>query len=225
MTDSRRGLRPGAGCPAPAAHWLARVWERTRRGIPTPRSRAALNSRAAADTRLVAEPGTRGRGAWETARPDCPRLGLARGRIMPADTPGKPRASPRAGASAGASRTPNQPRSVAEHRKVGTWPGVGWQERGGREGERGADARRTQRLPAPQSSKPVMEKRRRERINESLAQLQSLLLDALRKEVSWGWGRDRGAWNPGRPGLSAALTGPARRAPAARSWRRRTSWS
>ncbi|XP_068842603.1 transcription factor HES-4 isoform X2 [Capricornis sumatraensis] len=36
---------------------------------------------------------------------------------MPADTPGKPRASPRAGAPAGASRTPDQPRSVAEHRK------------------------------------------------------------------------------------------------------------
>lgn len=225
MTDSRRGLRPGAGCPAPAAHWLARVWERTRRGIPTPRSRAALNSRAAADTRLEAEPGTRGRGAWETARPACPRLGPAWGRTMPADTPGKPRASPRAGASARASRTPDQPRNVAEHRKVGTWPGGGWQERGGREGERGADARRTQRLSAPQSSKPVMEKRRRARINESLAQLQSLLLDALRKEVSWGWGRDRGAWNPGLPGRPAALTGPARRAPAARSWRRRTSWS
>lgn len=108
---------------------------------------------------------------------------------MPADIPGKPRASPRAGAAAGASRTPDQPRSVAEHRKVGTWPGVGWQERGGgggREGERGDDACRTQWLPAPQSSKPVMEKRRRARINESLAQLQSLLLDALRKEVSWG---------------------------------------
>ncbi|XP_010848326.1 PREDICTED: transcription factor HES-4 isoform X2 [Bison bison bison] len=70
---------------------------------------------------------------------------------MPADIPGKPRASPRAGAAAGASRTPDQPRSVTEHRK---------------------------------SSKPVMEKRRRARINESLAQLQSLLLDALRKESS-----------------------------------------
>ncbi|XP_036292371.1 transcription factor HES-4 isoform X2 [Pipistrellus kuhlii] len=32
------------------------------------------------------------------------------------------------------------------------------------------------------SSKPVMEKRRRARINESLAQLKALLLDALRKE-------------------------------------------
>ncbi|XP_032502951.1 transcription factor HES-4 isoform X4 [Phocoena sinus] len=70
---------------------------------------------------------------------------------MPANTPGKLRASPRAGAPAGARRTPDQPRSAAEHRK---------------------------------SSKPVMEKRRRARINESLAQLQSLLLDALRKESS-----------------------------------------
>ncbi|KAJ1074791.1 hypothetical protein K5549_017965, partial [Capra hircus] len=49
-------------------------------------------------------------------------------------------------------------------------------------GDRGAAI--TQWLPAPQSSKPVMEKRRRARINESLAQLQSLLLDALRKESS-----------------------------------------
>ena len=143
MTDSRRGQGPGAGCPAPAAHWLARVWERTRRGIPTPRSRAALNSRAAADTRLVAEPGTRGRSAWETARPACPRLGVAKGRTMPADIPGKPRASPRAGAAAGASRTPDQPRSVAEHRKVGTWPRVGWQERGG-----GAAKGRGELMPA-----------------------------------------------------------------------------
>lgn len=38
--------------------------------------------------------------------------------------------------------------------------------------------------PDLQSSKPVMEKRRRARINESLAQLKALLLDALRKEVS-----------------------------------------
>lgn len=37
---------------------------------------------------------------------------------MPADTPGKPRASPLAGAPASASRTPNKPRSAAEHRKV-----------------------------------------------------------------------------------------------------------
>ncbi|XP_072587018.1 transcription factor HES-4 isoform X2 [Vulpes vulpes] len=70
---------------------------------------------------------------------------------MPADTPGKPRASPLAGAPASASRTPNKPRSAAEHRK---------------------------------SSKPVMEKRRRARINESLAQLKTLILDAFRKDSS-----------------------------------------
>lgn len=70
---------------------------------------------------------------------------------MPADTPGKPRASPLAGAPASASRTPSKPRSAAEHRK---------------------------------SSKPVMEKRRRARINESLAQLKTLILDALRKDSS-----------------------------------------
>lgn len=44
----------------------------------------------------------------------------------------------------------------------------------------------THPLAAPQSSKPVMEKRRRARINESLAQLKTLILDALRKEVSRG---------------------------------------
>ncbi|XP_034807654.1 transcription factor HES-4 isoform X1 [Pan paniscus] len=70
---------------------------------------------------------------------------------MAADTPGKPSASPMAGAPASASRTPDKPRSAAEHRK---------------------------------SSKPVMEKRRRARINESLAQLKTLILDALRKESS-----------------------------------------
>uniref|UniRef100_A0ABI8AIH7 Hes family bHLH transcription factor 4 n=1 Tax=Felis catus TaxID=9685 RepID=A0ABI8AIH7_FELCA len=63
---------------------------------------------------------------------------------MPAETPGKPRASPPAGA-------PGKPRSAAEHRK---------------------------------SSKPVMEKRRRARINESLAQLKTLVLDAFRKDSS-----------------------------------------
>ncbi|XP_006886018.1 PREDICTED: transcription factor HES-4 [Elephantulus edwardii] len=70
---------------------------------------------------------------------------------MPAEPLGKPSASPRAGAPASAHRTPDKPRSAAEHRK---------------------------------SSKPVMEKRRRARINESLAQLKTLILDALRKDSS-----------------------------------------
>uniref|UniRef100_A0A2K6GFH6 Hes family bHLH transcription factor 4 n=1 Tax=Propithecus coquereli TaxID=379532 RepID=A0A2K6GFH6_PROCO len=87
---------------------------------------------------------------------------------MPADTPGKSSASPLAGAPASTSQIPDKPRSAAEHRKVGSWP----EERG------------TQPLPGPQSSKPVMEKRRRARINESLAQLKTLILDALRKESS-----------------------------------------
>ncbi|KAM9107949.1 transcription factor HES-4 isoform 3-T3 [Megaptera novaeangliae] len=107
--------------------------------------------------------------AGEGLRKPCvrPALGPGRrgGRTMPADTPGKLRASPRAGAPAGARRTPDQPRSAAEHRK---------------------------------SSKPVMEKRRRARINESLAQLRSLLLDALRKEVSRGWEGEIG-----EPGIRA----------------------
>ncbi|XP_027622340.1 transcription factor HES-4 [Tupaia chinensis] len=76
---------------------------------------------------------------------------------MPADTSGKSSASPLAGTPAGASWTPDKPRSAAEHRKS---------------------------LPDPLSSKPVMEKRRRARINDSLAQLKTLILDALRKESS-----------------------------------------
>jgi len=40
----------------------------------------------------------------------------------------------------------------------------------------------------PQSSKPIMEKRRRARINESLGQLKTLILDALKKDVSSGHG-------------------------------------
>lgn len=49
----------------------------------------------------------------------------------------------------------------------------------------------------PQSSKPIMEKRRRARINESLGQLKTLILDALKKDVSGGGGTGRGA--RGRP--------------------------
>ncbi|KAL2773495.1 transcription factor HES-4 isoform 1 [Daubentonia madagascariensis] len=98
---------------------------------------------------------------------------------MPADTPGKSSASPLAGAPASASRIPDKPRSAAEHRKVGTWPGVGAVGWGA-----GAEERGAQPLPGPQSSKPVMEKRRRARINESLAQLKTLILDALREESS-----------------------------------------
>uniref|UniRef100_A0A8B9SYQ1 Hes family bHLH transcription factor 4 n=1 Tax=Anas platyrhynchos TaxID=8839 RepID=A0A8B9SYQ1_ANAPL len=82
---------------------------------------------------------------------------------MPADTgPEKPTASPIAGAPATASHTPDKPRSASEHRKVN----------GGRT------------ALSPQSSKPIMEKRRRARINESLGQLKTLILDALKKDSS-----------------------------------------
>ncbi|XP_058408539.1 transcription factor HES-4 isoform X2 [Diceros bicornis minor] len=117
--------------------------------VHTPRGGCALNSRAAGDARAGLEPGTRWRGIRRAARPAW--HWEARERIMPADIPGKPRASPLAGAPASASRTPNKPRRAAEHRK---------------------------------SSKPVMEKRRRARINDSLAQLKTLILDALRKDSS-----------------------------------------
>ncbi|XP_047394480.1 transcription factor HES-4 isoform X1 [Sciurus carolinensis] len=100
---------------------------------------------------------------------------------MPADAPRKPSASPLAGAPASASRTPDkpdEPRSATEHRKVGSGQAraAGWW---GGETERG-----TRSLSHPQYSKPVMEKRRRARINESLAQLKTLILDAVRKDSS-----------------------------------------
>ncbi|XP_053755114.1 transcription factor HES-4 isoform X1 [Panthera pardus] len=43
-------------------------------------------------------------------------------------------------------------------------------------------SREPRRRPERRSSKPVMEKRRRARINESLAQLKTLVLDAFRKD-------------------------------------------
>lgn len=97
---------------------------------------------------------------------------------MPADTPGKPSASPPAGAPASASRTPDKPRSAVEHRKAGSGQAWGARLWGG------AAERGTQPLPDPQSSKPIMEKRRRARINESLAQLKTLILDAAGKDSS-----------------------------------------
>uniref|UniRef100_A0A8C3UAG2 Hes family bHLH transcription factor 4 n=1 Tax=Catharus ustulatus TaxID=91951 RepID=A0A8C3UAG2_CATUS len=87
---------------------------------------------------------------------------------MPADTGmEKPTASPIAGAPASASHTPDKPRSASEHRKVNGGGGGGGGSRGRAE-----------------SSKPIMEKRRRARINESLGQLKTLILDALKKDSS-----------------------------------------
>lgn len=66
--------------------------------------------------------------------------------------------------------------------RTGRWGRVGpGREAPGGTGGHGTQPRPTARL---QPSKPVTEKRRRARINESLAQLKALLLDALRKEVS-----------------------------------------
>ncbi|XP_037237994.1 transcription factor HES-4 isoform X1 [Falco biarmicus] len=95
---------------------------------------------------------------------------------MPADTGmEKPTASPIAGAPASASHTPDKPRSASEHRKVNggcrlgrSSGGAGWRRARGR----------------AESSKPIMEKRRRARINESLGQLKTLILDALKKDSS-----------------------------------------
>ncbi|KAF1658322.1 UNVERIFIED_CONTAM: Transcription factor HES-1, partial [Eudyptes robustus] len=97
---------------------------------------------------------------------------------MPADTGmEKPTASPIAGAPASASHTPDKPRSASEHRKVNGGCRSGRSNGGGGTGWRRARGR-------AESSKPIMEKRRRARINESLGQLKTLILDALKKDVT-----------------------------------------
>ncbi|NWV91879.1 HES1 factor, partial [Machaerirhynchus nigripectus] len=103
---------------------------------------------------------------------------------MPADTGmEKPTASPIAGAPASASHTPDKPRSASEHRKGnGGGGGGGGGRRGRSDGGGGAGWR--QARGRAESSKPIMEKRRRARINESLGQLKTLILDALKKDSS-----------------------------------------
>ncbi|XP_042650563.1 transcription factor HES-4 isoform X1 [Tyto alba] len=97
---------------------------------------------------------------------------------MPADTGmEKPTASPIAGAPASASHTPDKPRSASEHRKVNGGGGCRAGLNSGGAGWRRARGR-------AESSKPIMEKRRRARINESLGQLKTLILDALKKDSS-----------------------------------------
>ncbi|NXW46515.1 HES1 factor, partial [Nyctiprogne leucopyga] len=97
---------------------------------------------------------------------------------MPADTGmEKPTASPIAGAPANASHTPDKPRSASEHRKVNGGCRSGSSNGGGDAGWRRVRGR-------AESSKPIMEKRRRARINESLGQLKTLILDALKKDSS-----------------------------------------
>ncbi len=83
-----------------------------------------------------------------------------------------------------------------------------------------------------QSSKPIMEKRRRARINESLGQLKTLILDALKKDVSthlapWLLIDFKTAtvkqWESERVILTMCVFRPLR-APDTLNWRRRTSW-
>ncbi|NXA94191.1 HES1 factor, partial [Melanocharis versteri] len=92
-------------------------------------------------------------------------------------------ASPIAGAPASASHTPDKPRSASEHRKVNGGGGGGGGCRSGRSSGGGGAGWRQARGRA-ESSKPIMEKRRRARINESLGQLKTLILDALKKDSS-----------------------------------------
>ncbi|NXS84111.1 HES1 factor, partial [Erpornis zantholeuca] len=86
------------------------------------------------------------------------------------------------GAPASASHTPDKPRSASEHRKVNGGGGGGGCRSGRSNGGGGAGWR--QARGRAESSKPIMEKRRRARINESLGQLKTLILDALKKDSS-----------------------------------------
>ncbi|XP_065530919.1 transcription factor HES-1 isoform X1 [Lathamus discolor] len=102
---------------------------------------------------------------------------------MPADLMEKSSASPVAATPASVNATPDKPKTAAEHRKVrAARPRCA----GAGPGQRRAARSSAGRSPAPllQSSKPIMEKRRRARINESLGQLKTLILDALKKDSS-----------------------------------------
>ncbi|XP_026542957.1 transcription factor HES-1 isoform X1 [Notechis scutatus] len=102
---------------------------------------------------------------------------------MPADLMEKSSSSPPAATPTSAHATPDKPRTAAEQRKVKEEAGGG--PGGGAGRGRLCAARPTAELAfSPQSSKPVMEKRRRARINESLGQLKTLILDALKKDSS-----------------------------------------
>ncbi|XP_063264295.1 transcription factor HES-1 isoform X1 [Prinia subflava] len=98
---------------------------------------------------------------------------------MPADLMEKSSASPVAATPASVNATPDKPKTAAEHRKVRV-AGPGWDGTGSAVRSRG----RRRLSPLLQSSKPIMEKRRRARINESLGQLKTLILDALKKDSS-----------------------------------------
>lgn len=115
---------------------------------------------------------------------------------MPADIMEKNSSSPVAATPASVNTTPDKPKTASEHRKVRAVPlslcspkklsglggsllpcnpGVKWQI---------PWELRALFFFSLQSSKPIMEKRRRARINESLSQLKTLILDALKKDVS-----------------------------------------
>jgi hairy and enhancer of split protein 1 len=114
---------------------------------------------------------------------------------MPADIMEKNSSSPVAATPASVNTTPDKPKTASEHRKVRQYLRleIKWVVHSGTpftfllkpRGEM-ADPVGTQDLFSPplQSSKPIMEKRRRARINESLSQLKTLILDALKKDVS-----------------------------------------
>ncbi|XP_035400640.1 transcription factor HES-1 [Cygnus atratus] len=95
---------------------------------------------------------------------------------MPADLMEKSSASPVAATPASINATPDKPKTAAEHRKVRAVPGRAVPGR--------AVPCRALTAALLQSSKPIMEKRRRARINESLGQLKTLILDALKKDSS-----------------------------------------
>ncbi|XP_050819907.1 transcription factor HES-1 isoform X1 [Gopherus flavomarginatus] len=102
---------------------------------------------------------------------------------MPADMMEK-NSSPVAATPASVSATPDKPKTAAEHRKVkAAAPRCGLGRGSLRDWGGGSSRGAHCSLPL-QSSKPIMEKRRRARINESLSQLKTLILDALKKDSS-----------------------------------------
>lgn len=133
LTGVRRGRRPGVGGPArgpasAASHWLARVWERKRSGVHTPRGRAALNSRAAGSSaRGPAAGAPSGRAGLAARSPPAPHSAWLR-RRGDAPCPQTPPGSPERRRWQERRPAPTEPRMSPEARRsTGRWgPGGAW---------------------------------------------------------------------------------------------------
>lgn len=152
----------------------------------------------------------------------------------------KTSSSPVAATPASMNTTPDKPKTASEHRKVCMEPILRgflclsgrseWKRHKLECAKREIECNFAFYL---QSSKPIMEKRRRARINESLGQLKTLILDALKKDVSTHLSprllidlqnppchtARKCVRNPNDAFLSSTI-----RAPGTLNWRRRTSW-